>query len=313
MYQVSDIIFPKHLEPGDRIAIVSPSSGVKPEYVDGAEAFIRSQGYVPVIGKHAKGPADGSYAAPLESRLEDFTQAWKDPTVRAVLCARGGYGAVHLLPHLKSWFLRDNAKWLIGYSDISALHAMLLNAGVASVHAPMAKHLTESAPDDASTVALMELLSRGLPLEYEFEPHPFNRTGEAAGRLVGGNLAVINDLGGTPYDMLATCGEEPLILFVEDIAEAIYAVERMMYRVRLSDHYGRIKGIMFGQFTEYKADRNHPDMETMLRDMLVRTGIDCPVCFNFPVGHVAGNYPMVEGSWAMLKITPSSVALSQWS
>ena len=117
---MSSIIFPRPLRKGDRIAIISPASAVKPEYVDGAARAIAARGFVPVVMPHAKGPADGSFAAGERSRIADFTAAWNDTGTKAVLCARGGYGCVGILPAVPGSMLRANAKWLVGFSDVSS-------------------------------------------------------------------------------------------------------------------------------------------------------------------------------------------------
>lgn len=306
------MIIPPVLKDGDRVAIISPASTVKPEYIDGAVEFLRAEGLEPVVSRHAKGPASGSYASDMESRLGDFCEAWRDPSVRAVLCARGGYGSVHLLPHIDLEMLRDDPKWLIGFSDISALHAMLSAAGVASIHGPMAKHLAEDDPEHYATRAMMRILREGLPVEYFAAPHPYNICGTAEGRLAGGNLAVINGLAATPYDVLNP--DTPTILFIEDISEAIYAVERMLRRVIMSDAFRNIKGFVVGHFTEYRhPDANHPDMDTMISRLLKENGINnIPVAFGFPAGHTADNLPLVCGAQARLRITPEGVLLSNF-
>ena len=191
------MIFPQGLKKGDRIAIISPSSPVKEEFIDRAAEFFLSKGFDPVIMPFAKGPAVGSYAASAENRLNDFISAWQDESVRAILCSRGGYGAIHLLQHLPADFLRKDPKWVIGYSDISALHALLLNAGIASVHSPMAKHISEEGDNDRAVKALMRILDDNFPIEYSVPSSAFNIEGETQGILVGGNLAVLNGLFGT--------------------------------------------------------------------------------------------------------------------
>ncbi|MDE6296272.1 MAG: LD-carboxypeptidase [Muribaculaceae bacterium] len=300
------MIFPNSLKRGDRIAILSPSSPVKEEYIDGAVEFLRSEGYEPVIMPYAKGPASGSYASAKESRLADLLSALEDESIRAILCSRGGYGAVHLLRDIPLEVIRKDPKWLIGYSDISALHALFLQAGVASIHAPMAKHLTEEGSNDPCTQALMRILKDDFPLEYKVKGHKYNIAGEAEGVLAGGNLAVLNGLFGTDYDIL----KEGTILFIEDISEAIYAVERMLYHILLSGGFDRINGLIVGRFTEYRADKNYSCMEDMIHSFLNReciTGI--PVAYDFPVGHVKENFPLVEGAKARLIIEESEVKL----
>lgn len=295
------IIIPAPLRHGSRIAIISPASIVKEEYIDGAVDFLRGKGYDPVVMPYAKGPADGCYAASADRRLEDFNTAWNDPRVDAVLCARGGYGTAHLLPELSGEFLRKNPKWLIGFSDISALHAALLHAGVASIHGPMAKHLCEN-PDNEATSALMSLLSGGR-MDYEVPTHELSRRGEGSGRLVGGNLAVLNGLASTPYDAFALASREDIILFLEDVSEAIYAVERMLWRLYLAGTLHKVKGIIFGQFTDYRPSAKYSTMEDMLDSLLQRVGpLSIPVAFGFPVGHVDDNLPMVEGVKVTLSV-----------
>lgn len=297
-----EMIFPQPLVPGAAIGIISPATIVKPEYIDGAADFLRARGYEPVISAHAKGPASGSYASGYEERLGDFLDMWRNPDIKAVLCARGGYGTAHLLPALSPQVLRDNAKWLIGFSDISALHAALQTAGVASVHGPMAKHLT-LCPDAFATEALLGILAGHEP-DYAVAGHPLNHPGEASGTLIGGNLAVLNGLAGTPYDLLDSSRHDKVILFIEDVSEKIYAVERMLWRLVMSGALQRVAALIVGRFTDYTADRNFPDMERMIESLLQRAGISgIPVAYDFPVGHVDENYPMVEGAQVRLRVS----------
>ncbi|MDE6236803.1 MAG: LD-carboxypeptidase [Muribaculaceae bacterium] len=293
------MIYPKSLKLGDKIAILSPSSPVKEIYIDGAVRFFEEAGYIPVVMPYAKGPSSGSYASRKEDRLDDLVSAWSDPSIRAVLCSRGGYGAVHLLRDISDDLLLSDPKWLIGYSDISALHARLLESGIASIHGPMAKHITEEGAEDNCTQALMRVLRGDSPIVYRTAPHIYNIHGEAGGLLAGGNLAVLNGLFGTKYDIL----REDTILFIEDISEAIYAVERMLYHILLSGGFDRIRGLIVGRFTDYRPDKNYTAMEDMISAFLRREGIgNIPVAFDFPVGHVRENYPMVEGAATTLRI-----------
>ena len=306
------MIVPQSLQPGDKIAIISPATIVKPEYIDGAVGRLQAEGFEPVAMPHAKGPASGTYAASFAHRLSDLRGALSDPDYKAVLCARGGYGCVHLLPHFEPEFLREKAKWIIGFSDVSALQAMMLRAGVMSVHGPMAKHLSEESADDYCSQALYRLLRGGLPAEYFAAPNPLNLPGKGSGMLIGGNLAVLNGLAATPWDEFALALEEDVILFVEDISEAIYAVERMIRRLILSGVIGKVKGIIFGHFTDYRPSANFPDMETMLSSLLREFGIDSiPVAFDFPAGHTPDNLPLVIGAPTTLSVTPAGTLLTQ--
>ncbi len=307
---IKEIIKPAPLREGDMIAIISPATTVKEEYITGAADMLRREGFRVEVMPSANGPADGSYASCFESRLADLRNALLDPDVKCILCARGGYGCNHLLPYISPKEIRENPKWLIGFSDISALHALWLTSGVASLHAPMAKHLTLLPSDDPATSAMLAILRGEQDVDYIVKPSPYNRLGEATGRLQGGNLAVLNGLAATPYDILWVQPGEDVILFIEDISEGIYAVERMLIRLDLAGVLSRIKGLIVGQFTEYRPDRNFPTMEEMISTLLKRRGIDnIPVAFNFPTGHVDCNLPLIEGERVKLTVTPDKVSL----
>lgn len=303
--------YPSILKPGDKIAIISPATVVNPDYIDGAAELLCQKGFVPVVMPHAKGPADGTFAASAASRITDFQTAWCDSEIKAVLCARGGYGCVEILPAIPPSMLRANAKWLIGFSDVSALHAMLLSSGIASLHAPMAKHLTEEPADDRATEALLKILTNDEETLYTLPTRDDNFTGEAEGRLKGGNLAVLDGLANTRFDILnVSPTDEDTILFLEDIAEPIYKVERMLWRLRLNGTLNRVAGLIFGSFTDYKPDRNHPSMEAMIRSRILDWGLEgIPVAFGFPCGHTADNLPLIEGSMATLNVANDGVTL----
>ena len=303
--------YPDLLAPGDKIAIISPATTVRPEYIDGAVSLLRDKGFSPIVMSHAKGPAEGSFAATAAARIADFQTAWCDSEVKAVLCARGGYGCVEILPAIPPSMLRANAKWLIGFSDVSALHAMLHSSGIASLHAPMARHLAEEPADDPCTEALLRILTSAEATEYNLPAHPDNFGGEAEGRLRGGNLAVLNGLANTRFDMLdVKPADEDTILFIEDIAEPIYKVERVLWRLRLNGTLNRVAGLIFGTFTDYKPDRNHASMEAMIRQRILDWGLEgIPVAFGFPCGHTADNLPLIEGCMASLSVSPAGVTL----
>lgn len=307
-----NIIYPMSLMPGDTIAILSPAATVKEEYVVGAERRLRELGYRVRIMPAVLGPADGSYASSTESRLRDLRDAFVDDDVKAILCARGGYGAVHLIDEFDKESLRRNPKWIIGYSDISALHAMMRRAGVASIHAPMAKHLSTEPKDDVAVDALLQILRGKTSLTFNIDAHPYNVCGEVNGELRGGNLAVLAGLTGTEFDILTPEEDEEVILFIEDISEAIYSTERMLYNLHLNGALRRIKALIVGQFTETRADKNFESTHSMIHSLLTRLGYgDLPVAFDFPVGHVSHNMPMIEGAQCHIKITPQGVEFTQ--
>ena len=294
-------VAPAYLKPGDKIAIISPASVIDPAYIDGAVAALRRAGYVPVEGAYCRG-SFGTYTGTVEERLSDLRGAL-ECDFRAILCGRGGYGVAHLLEFIEPELVERDPKWLIGFSDISALHGLMQRSGICSIHSSMAKHLALYPLDDEVNSRLLSILTGGKP-RYEVEPHPFNRIGTAQGIITGGNMAVLSGLIGTPFDILSRAE----ILFVEDIAEPVYKVERMLYNLRLSGALGRLKGLIVGQFTDYpNPDRNGDSMEDMIRRMVEPYGF--PVAYNFPIGHFDGNLPLIEGAVATLSVTPSSATL----
>ena len=296
------MIIPSPLQPNDAIAIVSPSSKVLTQYIDGAVQELTSWGYRVVTGAHAYG-AHGNFASTAEERLADVREALLNPSVKAILCSRGGYGAVHLLDSISPQEIRNNAKWMIGFSDISALHAAWVRAGVASLHAPMAKHLSEEGGNHPSTQYLRQILAGEFPT-YRVASHNFNRCGEARARIVGGKMAVLCGLLRTPYDIFA----ENTILFIEDVGERTYKVERMLYNLELAGILPRLAGLIVGQFTDYNED---PGMCATMQEMIAArvAPYGYPVAFDFPVGHVALNHPIIEGVEASLVVSPQEVSL----
>lgn len=244
---------------------------------------------------HAKGEY-GNYSGTAAERLDDLATALTDPQVRAVLCSRGGYGVVHILEQLDTVDLRRDPKWIIGFSDISALHAWATKQKVASIHSSMAGHIMLGS-DDPDNAALFDIL-RGEKPTFIFDSCPrYDRPGVATGRIVGGNLAVLAHLIGTPYNVF----EPGTILFIEDVAEPIYKVERMLYQLDLAGILPRLGGLIVGQFTEYTPDKSYGSMYDMIYDRVSQYGY--PVAFNVPIGHVDHNIPVIENATVTLKVT----------
>lgn len=297
------LIVPEPLKKGDRIAILSPAGIIKPEFVYQAMQVLQDEGYEPFVMPHALGRWR-IYSGTAAERLSDLRQAILDPSVKAILCSRGGYGAVHLLEELDRLPLRDNPKWIIGYSDISALHALMHRHGIVSVHAPMAKHLATLKGRDDDARALFGLLS-GEPELYSIPPSPLNRPGTAVAPLVGGNLAVIADLVSTPFDTILS----DTILFIEDIAEPIYKTERILYQLRLSGALSRLKGLIVGAFTDYTPDVDGHTMEEMVSSMVA--DYSYPVAFGVPVGHVDHNIPLQVSLPTRLEVTQDQTYIVQ--
>lgn len=312
-------IIPRAVRREGKVALIGPATRIKPEIV---KAFIHLYedypeempgGELIVYPSALDENARGSYAASLAQRVADFTDAWSREDVDLVICARGGYGCVHLLDYLSPDFIKSHPKWVVGFSDVSALHALLHRCGIASIHGGMAKQLVEDTDGGFGGYrkVFKELVESPSPeLEYRLQPHLYNIHGEGRGILLGGNLAVLNGLAATPYDMMGSALSEEVILFLEDVSEPIYAVERMLYRLHLQGVLRKVRGLLIGQFTEWKSDRNHESMYDMMHERFEEWGIECPVAFDFPVGHNERNVPLIEGSWVTLCVNEDGVELN---
>lgn len=295
------MIVPPPLRDGDRVAIVSPASKIDPALIDGAALRLEAEGFVPVVMPHAKGVC-GSFSGTASERLADMRTALEDEDVRCVLCSRGGYGAVHLLPALDLLPAPLFNKWLVGFSDISALHALWRRKGVASLHAAMTKYIAmgEEFPSYRRELDLL----RGAPAGCSWDSHPYDRPGEVTAMVTGGNFAVIGALAGTPFSPIVP----GCILMVEDVAEPIYKVERMLWQMRLSGDLARLGALIVGQFTEYRPSADWQTMEDMIRRNVEDYGF--PVSFGAPFGHIADNRPLVLNRRATLKVQSGGVTLS---
>lgn len=297
-----DIQLPPYLQKGDKVVIISPSSKIDKQFLKGAKKRLESWGLKVVMGRHAAG-SSGRYAGTIRKRLKDLQDAMDNPTVKAILCSRGGYGAVHLIDKVDFTDFCQQPKWLMGFSDITALHNLFQKNGYASLHSLMARHLTVEPEDDPCTSHLKDILFGTLPT-YVCEKHKLNKPGTAKGVLRGGNMAVAYGLRGTPYDIPA----EGTVLFIEDVSERPHAIERMMYNLKLGGVLEKLSGLIIGQFTEYEEDRSlGKELYAALADLVKE--YEYPVCFNFPVGHVTNNLPLINGAQVELIVGKKSVEL----
>lgn len=276
---------------------MAPAGAFDHSLVSPAIDVLSRAGYDVRVMPHAAGRS-GSYSAPACDRWADLRDAMLDGGVAAVMCARGGYGATHLAGRLADLVSAPGYRhrWLIGFSDISALHAVMVSRGFVSVHAPMLRGLVrDGAPGTGDTARLMAMLS-GLPQPVEFPSDPRNRDGYAEGVLTGGNLSVLSALLATPYNII----QPGSVLFVEDINEPIYKVERILWQLRHAGILQRLAGLMVGDFTGTPPDRNHEHVYDMIAEMTAPYAY--PVAFGLPVGHGARNAPMAAGARVTLDV-----------
>lgn len=298
---------PPSLQFNDKAVILSPAGNVETYYVKDAESVLESWGLIPHISENALAQT-GRFSGFVKQRLSDLQKAFDDPAVRLILCSRGGYGTVHLLDKLDFSRMKSNPKWVVGFSDITALHSALQANGIMSIHGPMAKHFSEEGAEDVSVRYIKSILA-GQSLKYEvpiIHNKHLNRKGKASGRLFGGNLSVFCGIMGTKFVKIPTNG----ILFIEDIGEAPYKVDRMMHQLKLAGVFDKISALIVGQFTEYEEDN---EMYGTLQESILHTVSEYsfPVCFNFPVGHTRINFPVIMGARASLTIKEDSIFFKQ--
>ena len=311
--QNKKMVRPAALKPGDKIAILSMASDPKDVYAKAGMKVLKEWGYTPVLSPNL-GAKHGSFAGTPEQRRDDMLWALRDPEIKAVMSTRGGYGSIQQLQQIPLDTLAKYPKWIIGYSDITSVHSAMVNAGVMSIHAHMCGYLYEKeveklfsdnpdAPDSCS-LALRNILAGGVP-EYNVPTHKYNRYGKASGMLVGGNLSVFCGMIGSEYDFLKN---DNIILFIEDVSESTSSVNRMIQQMKILGILDKVKGIIVGQFTDYSPNSDFKKMGDMLNVEL--RGYNIPIAFNFPVGHVDENYPMIEGASVTLEVGKKGVSLT---
>jgi muramoyltetrapeptide carboxypeptidase len=266
---------------------------------------LKQWGYEVKIGS-TLGSASGNYFSGTdEERLTDLQQMLDNPGIKAILCGRGGYGLSRIIDRIDFTRFRQQPKWIIGYSDITLLHSHIeANYSIATLHAPMAAAFNDGGAEGPYIRSVRQAL-QGDPLGYSLAPHPFNRPGRAIAPLTGGNLALLAHLTGTSSEA-ATAGK---ILFLEDVGEYLYNIDRMLRQLKRSGRLGRLAGLIVGSFTEAK-DTMRPFGATgyeIIRDVIEE--YEYPVCFGFPVGHGGDNFALRTGMSHTLSIAPGEVSL----
>ena len=297
-----------YLQPGDTIALISPSYFTPMENVVKTADVLRGWGFEPVIGPNVGKIVDGQYAGTVAERMSDIRWALDDSSVKAILCNRGGYGSIQLIDLFSLEEVAGAGKWIIGFSDATTLHGLWSRAGVMSIHGTMSSFLASGGTDATSTL-LRDLLTGTVP-EYSVPAHPQNIRGTATGTLVGGNLCTFVPNLGTQADALA--GSD-LILFVEEVEESMHNIDRQMRVLQMNGVLERCKGIILGEFTgcgkEFKDGSGQPvSVEAMLHDFLAP--FDIPVLCGFPAGHGEVNLPLVMGAPVTIDVRPDGSTLS---
>ncbi|MGN0214211.1 MAG: LD-carboxypeptidase [Muribaculaceae bacterium] len=296
---------PPSLKPGDKVAIISPASNPEESWTYGGAEVLRSWGLEPVFGENVL-KQNGTFAGSIEQRLADLEWAFTADSIKAIMCSRGGYGSIQELLRADVTMFSKHPKWLIGYSDITAVHSCINRQGVMSIHAHMLEHLNRSMGEDECDAYLRDILFGKMPT-YHLPSNVYNRHGIAEGRLVGGNLSLLTSVIGSPFDMLHPCDSVPLVLFLEDVDENLQHLNRMAYQLIASGVMEQVKGVILGDFSGYKPTPDFDTVEDMFRSIFRDYNI--PISYLFPCGHTRRNFPMVEGATVRLTVDGNGTTL----
>ncbi len=295
--------FPSFLKQGDKVAIISPAGIIGHQTVERGAELLRQQGFQVTIGQHAC-DANGFFAGSDIDRADDMQKALNDKSVKAIFFSRGGYGSVrtHLRLNWSSFFRKP--KWLIGFSDITVFHAYLARHNIASVHGVMTAWFEQDGTPTSGFIRMISMLCGNTP-EFEVSPHELNRYGSATGILTGGNLSIIQSLRGTSLDI----SPKGKILFIEDIDERLYHLDRMMMNLKAGRVLEQISGLVVGYFSGMK-EQETPFGKTAYE--IIREAVEpyrYPVIFGFQAGHELPNYPLLLGNRISLTVTENQVNL----
>ena len=286
---------PQTLKPNDKVAIVATARNASKEDLKPAIELLKKWELQPVIGSSI-GLKEHQFAGSDEQRAQDLQEQLNDPEIKAIWCAKGGYGTVRILDRIDFSAFKKNPKWVIGYSDVTALHSHTNNFEIASLHAQMC--LGVATKSEASRETLRKILF-GEELNYQFPSSKLNKAGTAEGELVGGNLSVLYSLCGS-NSAINTKGK---ILFLEDLDEYLYHIDRMMQNLKRNGMLEHLAGLVIGGMSDMN-DNTIPFGKTA-EEIIAETvaEYDYPIAFNFPAGHIEDNQALIFGRNIKLKVT----------
>lgn len=299
------IKIPPYLKKGDTIGITCPAGYMDAEKAQACINTLQSWGLEVMVGKTLGSKSKNYFSGTDEERTNEMQAMLDDKDIHAILCARGGYGISRIIDKLDFSKLKKYPKWIIGYSDVTVLHAHLFSKiKVASLHAPMA-----SAFNDGENEFIQSLhnVIIGKQSKYSCDAHALNKSGKATGKLVGGNLSLLAHLTGTSSDI----NTKNKILFIEDIGEQVYNVDRMLYQLKRSGKLKNLAGLVVGGFTDMQ-DTEKPfgkKVYEVIKEIIAE--YDYPVAFDFPVSHTAANYALKVGINYTLQVTKTKTRLTE--
>jgi muramoyltetrapeptide carboxypeptidase len=298
---------PPHLKKGDTIAITCPAGYMAAEKAQTCINTLQSWGYQVMVGKTLGSSSKNYFSGTDEDRRDELQAMLDDEHINAILFGRGGYGVGRIIDQLDFTKFKKKPKWVIGFSDITVLHSHIYtNLKIATLHAPMAAAFNDDGFKNEFVQSLQKALA-GKKAKYKCAAHPFNKKGTVTGELVGGNLCLLAHLTGTPSDI----STKNKILFIEDIGEQIYNIDRMLYQLKRSGKLINLAGLVVGGFTDMK-DTDRPFGQTVQEVIwAIVAEYKYPICFNFPVSHSTANYALKIGGKYELVISNKQTKLTE--
>ena len=291
LYSQVPLEAPPYLKKGDTIAILAPAGILKgrAETIQKAKELAQSWGLNVVLGENLFNQ-NNHFAGTDDERAEDFQKALDNPNIKAIWAARGGYGSVRLLDRLDFTKFMGNPKWIIGYSDITAFHNHIHNLGFETLHAMMATSLEEKPEEITKTISSYKKALFGEQLSYSIPSSNYNRLGEVSGQLIGGNLAIVTSMLGSKSQL----DTKDKILFLEEIGEYKYSIDRMLQSLKRANYFSTIKAVIIGDISLIKNNTTKwgSSVEQLILDALPK---DIPILFDFPAGHEPDNRAMIFG------------------
>ena len=297
------MIFPPFLRPGDKIGIIAPAGCISyPDDIMGGLQILSNWG-LSVVEGHTPALRHFQFAGTDEQRLTDLQRMLDAPDIRAIIAVRGGYGCSRIIDGIDFSGFRRSPKWLIGFSDITLLLCHLEKLGFAGIHGPMVKQLSTGVSNEASE-ALRKIIF-GETVRYKADPHILNRQGTTSGRLTGGNLCLLAHSIGS----FSETDTHNKILFLEDVGEQLYNLDRMMWQLRRAGKLHGLAGLIVGSFSENKGtpEAFGQDAYGIIADHVKEYSY--PLFFGFPAGHVPDNRPLLIGKNAIMRVGKSGSTL----
>jgi muramoyltetrapeptide carboxypeptidase len=290
------------LQKGDLIYITAPAKSIDSSYVHYTENYLRNRGFRVEISSHCLGEHHYFSGSEAERAL-DFNNAINNPEVKAILCARGGYGCIQILDQIDWDAFSENPKWLVGFSDVTVFHHRLQHLGMPSIHGSMPLNFEENTKEALETlIAAMQ----GYPYSIKSPAHTYNLDGETEGVLVGGNLSIVYSLLGTKDKTQFDGG----ILFIEDLAEQRYHLDRMLHSLIRSGASQGLKGLIVGSFTSMQDTAVPFGKDTVEIITEHFGGLGIPIAFGFPAGHIPDNRALIFGEKVQFSVDKSGALLS---